>query len=156
MNSHACFVWLRPLIAVSRNAFRNSVVHYALPPVFKSAPKVSCDVRGPRAMTLDLLPSFIRENYELHEYKHATAILKTDFPDELRDIVDVLSSFRVFKSHIVVGGGGKSKLVQALERPLRARGWEEKQWETKIIVDRKTRESPTHKVDCYKNSIALE
>jgi len=107
-------------------------------------------------MSLDLLPPFIRENYELHEYKHATAILKTDFPHELKDIVEVLTSFRVHRSHIVVGGGGKSKVVQALEKPLRERGWEEKQWETKIVVDRRTRESPTHKVDCYRNNVALE
>lgn len=107
-------------------------------------------------MSLKQLPAFIRQNYELHEWKHATAILKTDFPRELKDVVDALTAFRVYKSHIVVGGGGKSKVVQELEKTFHARKWKEKQWETKIVVDRTTRESPTHKVDCYKNNVALE
>lgn len=32
----------------------------------------------------------------------------------------------------------------------------EKQFETKIIVDGAVKESPTHKVDCFKNGVALE
>lgn len=37
-------------------------------------------------MGLMLLPEFIRENYEVHEWKHACAILKEDFPQEWQDI----------------------------------------------------------------------
>ena len=32
----------------------------------------------------------------------------------------------------------------------------EKKFNTKIIVDKNTRESPTHKVDCVKNKVAVE
>jgi hypothetical protein len=35
-------------------------------------------------MTTDLLPSFIREHYEVHEWKHACAILAQDFPQECK------------------------------------------------------------------------
>jgi hypothetical protein len=31
-------------------------------------------------MSINSLPAFLRENYEVHEWKHATAILEHDFP----------------------------------------------------------------------------
>ncbi len=33
-------------------------------------------------MSIDLRPEFIRENYEVHEWKYACAILHPDFPNE--------------------------------------------------------------------------
>jgi len=33
-------------------------------------------------MSLDLLPEFIRNHYEVHEWKHACAILYNDFLEE--------------------------------------------------------------------------
>ncbi len=44
------------------------------------------------------LPPFITENYECHEWKHASAILSLDFPDEWRDILDLLNGFRLRRS----------------------------------------------------------
>lgn len=37
-------------------------------------------------MSIELLPKYIRDNYEMHEWKHACAILKEDFPNEWNDI----------------------------------------------------------------------
>jgi hypothetical protein len=108
------------------------------------------------AVTLDLLPSFIRANYEVHEWKHACAVLKTDFPKEWNDIIAVLTDFRLMKSHIVVGGGGKTKVSQSLDTAFSRLGWVEKKFYTKIQVDEAVMESPTHKVDCFKNQVALE
>jgi hypothetical protein len=34
----------------------------------------------------------IQEKFEIHEWRHATAILKSDFPTEFSDICDVLES----------------------------------------------------------------
>lgn len=31
-------------------------------------------------MSIELLPEFVRQYYEVHEWKHATAILNQDFP----------------------------------------------------------------------------
>ncbi len=56
-------------------------------------------------MSIELLPSVIRENYEVHEWKHACAILGEDFPGEWEDIVSVLSKFRLLKSWITNPGG---------------------------------------------------
>jgi hypothetical protein len=102
------------------------------------------------------LSQFIREHYEVHEWKHALAILQTDFPAEWTEISEVLAGIRVKRSHVVIGGGGRSKITQSIDGAFYARGWVEKKWETKIVVDEVTAESPTHKVDCYKNRVAVE
>ncbi|MGB4828312.1 MAG: BglII/BstYI family type II restriction endonuclease [Paracoccaceae bacterium] len=107
-------------------------------------------------MLRDRLPSFIREAYECHEWKHASAILSQDFPDEWQDLLDLLTAFRLKKSWITVGGGNKSRLAAHVDGFLSRRGWVEKQFQTAFEVDGKRLDSPTHKIDCYKNGIALE
>ncbi len=107
-------------------------------------------------MSIDLLPAAIRDTYEVHEWKHACAILASDFPQEWQDIIDLLSQFRFCKSWIAVGGGRKSAVADAVDRFLFARDWREKQFLTSVRVDQTELVSPTHKVDCYKNRVALE
>ena len=107
-------------------------------------------------MGKEVFPQFIRDYYEVHEWKHACAILATDFPNELKDIVDVLTQFRLRRSWIEVGGGRKTKLAAWIDRELTKRGWLEKHFNTEIAVDKVRIESPTHAVDCYKNQVALE
>jgi len=107
-------------------------------------------------MGLELLPAFIRDNYEVHEWKHACAILHHDFPVEWNDLVDLLMQFRLHRSQIVTPGGSKSDVSTAIDKFLYERGWRERKFATKIVVDATEIESPTHKVDCFKNGIALE
>jgi len=107
-------------------------------------------------MTIDFLPPFLRKHYEIHEWRHATAILKQDFPEEFDDICDVLTRFRLLKSHVSVGGGRKSKVAEWIDHELGGKGWRERGFDTKISVDGEDMESPTHAVDCFKNRIALE
>lgn len=102
------------------------------------------------------VPSDILELYEIHEWKHASAILKHDFPGEWDDLLAMLRAFRLRKSWLVEGGGNKSELAKWVGSFLGKRGWVEKQFATAVIVDDNKLESPTHKVDCYKNRIALE
>lgn len=107
-------------------------------------------------MPLDALPPFVRDNYEVHEWRHATAILSQDFPEEFEEIIDVLTRFRMKRSHINVGGGRKSELAGWIDGELESKGWVEKQFITQIKVDDRAMDSPTHKIDCYKNKVALE
>lgn len=107
-------------------------------------------------MGIDLIPEDIRDLYEVHEWKHASAILAQDFPNEWKDIIEVLTEFRLRKSWIEVGGKNKSDVSKQIDSQFFERGWEEKQFETAIVVDGKATESPTHKVDCFKNRVALE
>ena len=107
-------------------------------------------------MTVDLLPAFIREHYEVHESKHACAILHEDFRPEWDDIVSMLSEFRLRRSWILPGGGAKSYISRSIDSFLYERGWEEREFATKVIVDEASYDSPTHKVDCFRNGVALE
>lgn len=101
-------------------------------------------------------PNDIYKKYEVYEWKHASAILKHDFPDEWEDILAMLRAFKLKKSWITKGGGNKTELSKWVDAFLGKRGWKEKQFSTAVIVDESKLESPTHKVDCYKNRVALE
>jgi hypothetical protein len=102
------------------------------------------------------LSEFIRANYEVREWRHATAVLRNDFPDEWADLTAVLTEFRLRKSHIARGGGNKSNVARALDQAFRARGWQARQFHTEIVVDGAGTLSPTHEVDEYKNKVAVE
>jgi hypothetical protein len=102
------------------------------------------------------IPKDLLERYEIHEWKHASAILKYDFPNEWNDILDMLREFKLKKSWIVEGGGNKTKLAAWIDVFLSQREWVEKKFATAVIVDDRKMESPTHKVDCYKNRVAFE
>ncbi len=107
-------------------------------------------------MGVELWPQFVRDNYEVHEWRHATAVLHTDFRAEFDDIAAVLSGFRLMRSHITTGGKNKSKVSASVDEKFYERGWEEKQFDTRIVVDGNEAQSPTHKVDCFRSKVAFE
>jgi hypothetical protein len=112
--------------------------------------------RKETALALGHLPSFVTDNYEVHEWRHASAVLEKDFPNEWRDIMAVLTEFRLLRSAIAKGGGGKSEVAKALDTLFANRGWQAKQFQTEIVVDTYHIESPTHQVDEYKNHVVVE
>jgi hypothetical protein len=107
-------------------------------------------------MGIEIIPEYIRQTYEIEEWKHASAILAGDFSNEWIDILDLLTNFSLKKSWITIGGGRKSKVAGAIDSFLYAKGWVEKNFETSIEIDNVSFESPTHKVDCFKNRVGLE
>lgn len=107
-------------------------------------------------MAISDIPERLQELYEIHEWRHASAVLVKDFPSEWAEICEVLSTFRLLKSRVAVPGGSKSLISAALDTGLTALGWRERQFKTSITVDSATIESPTHKVDCFKNKVGLE
>ncbi|MGH8234201.1 MAG: BglII/BstYI family type II restriction endonuclease [Rhodanobacteraceae bacterium] len=107
-------------------------------------------------MPISELAPFIREHYEVHEWRHATAILAADFPEQLADIQAVLTTFRLRRSEVVAPGGRKSKVAGSIDGVFADRGWIEKKFATHIKVDETIHETPTHKVDCVKGRVALE
>lgn len=102
------------------------------------------------------IPKWLLTNYEVKEWRHASAILSSDYPQEWRDIIEVLSEFRLHKAEVVQPGGSKSLIAGRFDGALIKRGWEEKSFKTKIVIDETTLDSPTHKVDCFKNKVGLE
>jgi len=125
-------------------------------PYYFGLKAVSCTLIITTAMGIELLPSDIRGNYEIYEWKHACAILHSDYPDEWTDITELMRSFRLLKSQIAIQGGRKSLVSGTIDGFLYQRGWREKGFETSVKVDQITKDSPTHKIDCYKNEIAIE
>ncbi len=102
------------------------------------------------------LPRSVTDYYEFHEWRHATAILGTDFKAEWDEVLDALSKFRLHRSEIVAPGGSKSKIAKRIDGALIERGWKERSFKTRIVIDDNSLDSPTHKVDCFKNSVGLE
>ena len=88
--------------------------------------------------------------------RHASAILETDYPQEWKDIIEVLSSFRLTRKNIKAPGGGKSDIAKRIDTDFSSKVWIEKGFDTKVVVDRQEINSPTHKIDCYKNRVAVE
>jgi len=107
-------------------------------------------------MGIENLPELIRNKYQIQEWRHASAILEKDFPNEWNEIIDVLSRFRLLRSEILEPGGGKSPIANRIDRRFNELGWAETSFDTGIIVDNVERDSPTHKVDNFKNGVAVE
>ena len=107
-------------------------------------------------MAISNLPEALLEKYEVHEWRHATAILQKDFPDEYQTIIEMLGQFVLKKSDILTPGGRKSPIANQFDDFLYDEGWVEKQFETHIKIDDDIHQTPTHKIDCYKNRVALE
>lgn len=107
-------------------------------------------------VTLELIPADLREAYEVHEWRNAAGVLSTAHPSEWQDVIEGLRAFRFRQSELLKGGGRKSVIAQRLDAFLTDRGWKERKFATKIQVDDESRDSPTHKVDCFKGKVGLE
>lgn len=107
-------------------------------------------------VTTHLIPDDIATMYEVREWRNATGVLATAHPAEWQDIQDVLRDFRFLRSELLAGGKNKSVIAQRIDAFLVARDWKEKKFETRIRVDSEERDSPTHKVDCFKGRVGLE
>ena len=107
-------------------------------------------------MTNNRFGNYISTNFDVHECGNASAILKYDHPNEYNDIVNSLNNFTLNKSHLVAGGGGKSKIPPMIEDSLLENGWMEKNFNINISLDGKQRKIETHKIDCFKNKIGFE
>jgi len=106
--------------------------------------------------TVHLVPADICERYHVKEWRNAAGVLAPACPDEWRDIQDVLRSFRLLKSEILVGGGNRSLISRRIDGAFYAKGWLEKGFQTSIVVDADRFDTPTHAVDCLKGGVAVE
>jgi len=103
-----------------------------------------------------LIPEELRKLYHVREWRNATGVLQTACPNEWAEILDILRNFRLLKSEILTAGGGLSPISKGINAAFDTRGWKEKKFETKIVVDNDVYASPTHLVDCFKGRVALE
>src|SRR5262249_28455331 len=56
----------------------------------------------------------------------------------------------------IEGRWAQERHCKRIDSFLEERGWKEKKFTTKIRVDKEERDSPTHKVDCFKECVGLE
>ncbi len=106
--------------------------------------------------TKHLVPTDISDLYEVHEWRNAAGVLSTSHPKEWEDVLATLRAFRLLRSEVMTPGGSKSKIASRFDAVLIQRGWIEKQFKTAIVLDDQRLDSPTHKIDCYKDHVALE
>src|SRR5438105_3705553 len=106
--------------------------------------------------TEHLVPEDLRNLYHVREWRNATGVLATACANEWTDIIEVLRAFRLLRSEILTAGGGLSPISQQINAAFDARGWKEKSFATRIVVDETEYISPTHAVDCFKGRVALE
>ncbi len=102
------------------------------------------------------IPEDISELYEIHDYKHAAAILANEFPEEFQDMCTALREFRFTEADVIAEGGRESNIPKRFSRILRPRGWSESQLDAKIIVDDRELNHTTHLVDYLKGRIAFD
>ncbi len=107
-------------------------------------------------MAVARLGQWINDHYEAYEWRHASAVLRTDFPSEWADLVYVLENYRLHQRYVTTRGGGKSLTSQRIDGLFQERGWKKHRFDVNIYVDGKRHPSPTHEVDNFKNRIAQE
>lgn len=105
---------------------------------------------------LRFVPQALLDLYEVHEWRNGLAVLSAARPDEWEDIKAVLGDFRLHHTEIATPGGRKSMIADRLDGAFKLRGWKEKRFDTRIVVDGQEHVSPTHEVDVLKNRVALE
>jgi hypothetical protein len=107
-------------------------------------------------VSLDLLPPFVFEKYEVEETHHAASILRTDFLQEWEDLIDLLAQFKLKHSHIIKAGGRKSDISSDIDAFFYQRGWVEHKFQIEVSADGITTLAPTHQVDYFRNRVAVE
>ena len=108
----------------------------------------------------------IAELYEVHDFKHAAAIISNEFPDEFDELCKALLKFRFSTGNILASGGNESQIPKLFSEILRPMGWSEKNLEAELNVyeingrDGKVLKSSinhgSHKVDYLKGRVAFD
>lgn len=102
------------------------------------------------------LPDDIRELYSCHELHHASAILATEFPKELAELLTALRAFRFTKTQVLAPGGNESEIPKTLSKLLRPEGWKERQLNASHTVNDETVRSESHYIDYVKGRVAFD
>jgi CRISPR-associated protein Csd2 len=114
----------------------------------------------------DYISEEIKSLYEIHEFKHAGAILAKEFPMEFKEICTALLAFRFTKEDIITAGGSESHIPKIFSGILRPMGWKEVNLEAELNVYEVLRKNQkelksslshgSHKVDYIKGRVAFD
>jgi len=113
----------------------------------------------------EYIPKDIQKLYDVHDYKHAAAILAMEFPIEFKEVCNGLREFRFTHEDIKEAGGNESNIPKLFSNILRPMGWHERNlgaelnvYEVKGKVKKATGSIShgTHKVDYLKGRVAFD
>lgn len=102
------------------------------------------------------LPEIVKAKFDVFDWRNAIALFSSVHPAEWSELMDVLSRFELLHSVLVLKGKNKTETAKLLDGALYERGWVEKSFDTKFVVDDQVEPSPTHEIDCFKSRVALE
>ena len=102
------------------------------------------------------IPLKIQKLYEIYDYKHAAAILATEFPTEFNEICKILLKFRFSEDDVKRSGGSESHIPKKFSRILRPFSWKEEKLVAKLVVDGHEVSHDTHKIDYMKGRVAFD
>ena len=102
------------------------------------------------------VPADLRELYEIYEYRHAAALLYSEFPTLYSEICETLRVFRLSKSQLLKSGGNESEIPKTFSRLLRPKDWKEGKLSASLLVDNQTIQQDTHKIDFIKGRVAFD
>lgn len=115
---------------------------------------------------LEYIPWEVQQLYEIHDFKHAAAILSKEFPGEFFEVCTVLREFHLTKTDIMTPGGNESRIPKMFASILKPLGWSEKNLTAELnIFESHGREEKilkgsfkhgSHKVDYVKGRIAFD
>jgi hypothetical protein len=80
------------------------------------------------------IPEDIQELYEVHDFKHAAAILALEFPQEFKEVCEALRKFRFGINDILEAGGSESHIPKLFSEILRPMDWKEKNLSAELKV----------------------
>ncbi len=72
--------------------------------------------------------------YDVYSYRHAAAIMKTSFPDELGEIEQALLDFEITTTDIGMPGGNESIIPKKFSTALRPSNWYETRVQGDLVV----------------------
>lgn len=113
----------------------------------------------------DYIPDDIQKLYEIHDFKHASAILAKEFPLEFEEICHALRQFNFSTDDLIKAGGNESHIPKIFSNILRPMGWQEKNMGAELnVFEIKGKSSiltssishGSHKVDYLKGRVAFD
>jgi len=114
----------------------------------------------------DYIPNDLKDLYEIHDFKHAAAILSKEFRSEFDEICSTLRNFRFTTQDILASGGNESHIPKIFSNILRPLGWQERNLSAELNVFELRGKSNkefkssishgSHKVDYIKGRVAFD
>jgi hypothetical protein len=87
------------------------------------------------------------KGYQVEFHSHARAILTQDFPQPMRELIEVLGKITIPIEEIIASGGGEAKGTQRLRKALVDKGWKNGRFKIEKRINDVEKESVTHEID---------